>query len=64
MDQSIDWDSSPVDSALSKIQSTESISEQSLVEKKFDLIPSTVHQVFSVESGYHPSQVLFVSSDS
>ena len=38
--------------------------DQSLVTKKVDLISPTFHQVFSIESGSHPSQFIFVSSDS
>ena len=64
VDQVIDRDSSPVNSTLSESQSPESISGQSLVEKKVDLILPTVHQVFSIESGPHLSQVLLVSSAS
>ena len=63
-DQVIDRDSSLVNSTLSEGQSPESIPDQSLVEKKVNLILSTVHQFFSIESGPHLSQVLFFSSDS
>ena len=60
-DPTIDQESSLVDLAPSKIQIQESIPDQPLVMGLVELAPSTVHQVFSVESGSHTPQVLLVS---
>ena len=64
VDSTISQDSSLVDPAPLEIQIQESVPDQQLDVESVDLIPPMVHQVFSVESGSHPSHVLLVSSNS
>ena len=63
-DPTIGQESPLVNPAPPKIQIQESIPDQPLVVGSVELAPSTVHQVFSVESGPHTPHVLLVSSDS
>ena len=63
-DPTIGQESSLVDPAPSEIQIQESIPDKPLVVGSVELALSTVHQVFSVESGSHTPHVLLVSSDS
>ena len=58
-DPTIGQESSLVDPAPSEIQIQESVPDQPLVMGSVELAPSTVHQVFSVESGPHIPQVFF-----
>ena len=62
-DDTIGQESSLVNPTPPEIQIKESIPDQPLVVGSVELAPSTVHQVFSVESGSRTPQVLLVSSD-
>ena len=63
-DSVINQESSLVGPTPPEIHRCESVLDQPLVVGSVELAPSTVHQLFSVESGSHTPHVLLVSLDS